>query len=368
MGEDDERAKIGRIPITIITGFAGSGKTTLILSLVPQLRAENPGYKLALIKNEIGDVNVDSQLAQAAEMAGSKELLGDCICCTNVGQIEDALASLDKENNPDRIIIETSGSAEPLKLVLEVNRLAKATKRYELDGVVSVIDAENWTGYASTSYTAKLQAKQTDLIVINKWEVLSERDFDIFLDRLGDLDVDTPQTKSDKGWISKEVLFGFDTKLARAWLTEDSKHNHSHSHDDQHKHTSEIECISVNMTSESPEASLDLKKLEGLLKAAPKDEVYRVKAIVYSSSYPKTSEGEEVPGEKHGRARRILNWSFGRWTWTSDSVDDSQAPVLRMSIFTAPYESNKWMKKVEQGSFISLDNGCEGHLEVKRVQ
>lgn len=69
----------GRIPLTVITGFAGSGKTTLILNLLPQLRAENPGYKLALIKNEIGDLNVDTQLAAAAEMAGGKELLGDCI-------------------------------------------------------------------------------------------------------------------------------------------------------------------------------------------------------------------------------------------------------------------------------------------------
>ena len=75
----------GRIPITIVTGFVGSGKTTLVLNLVPQLRAENPGYRIALIKNEIGDVNVDTQLAAAAEMTGSKELLGDCICCTNVG-------------------------------------------------------------------------------------------------------------------------------------------------------------------------------------------------------------------------------------------------------------------------------------------
>ena len=133
-----------RIPITIITGFAGSGKTTLILNLLPQLRAENPGYKLALIKNEIGDLNVDSQLAAAAEMSGSQELLGDCICCTNVGQIGHALATLDEECNPDRIIIETSGSAEPLKLVLEVNRLAKESGRWELDGIVSVIDAENW--------------------------------------------------------------------------------------------------------------------------------------------------------------------------------------------------------------------------------
>lgn len=360
-----------RIPITIITGFAGSGKTTLILKLLPQLRAKNPGYKLALIKNEIGDVAVDTELAAAAELSASKELLGACICCTNVGQIEESLEVLDRENHPDRIIIETSGSAEPLKLVLEVNRIAKATERYELDGIVSVIDAENWSGYASTSFTAKLQAKQTDLIVINKWESLSERDFDLFLDKLGDLDVDTPQTKSDKGWISHEILFGFDTKMARDWLKEE---NHVHGdgcgHEEGEHHSSEVECLSVTLASENKDAGVDLEKLEKMLRAAPKDEVYRIKAVLYTRSSPNTSDGDLVNREASGRSRYILNWSFGRWTWahSEDNNDDANAPVLRMSIFTAPYESTKWMNKVESGGFISPADGAHGELVVKKVQ
>ena len=359
-----------RIPITIITGFAGSGKTTLILNLIPQLRRENPGYKIALIKNEIGDLNVDTQLAAAAEMTGSKELLGDCICCTNVGQIEAALETLDRECDPDRIIIETSGSAEPLKLVLEVNRIGKATGRYELDGVVSVIDAENWGGYANTSYTARLQAKQTDLIVVNKWESLDERAYDLFLDRLGDLDVDTPQTKSDGGWISKEILFGFDPKMARAWAI-DGEHHNGHDHGHEHDHKSEVECISITLSGASEAAGVDLKKLESLLRTAPKDEVYRIKAVLYSNSPP-----EQANGLEHGangmsvRRRYILNWSFGRWTWMTDEVSEPSAPVLRMSVFTAQYESNKWMKRIESGDLIALaaPNAEETTLGVKRVQ
>ncbi|EMC91259.1 hypothetical protein BAUCODRAFT_152537 [Baudoinia panamericana UAMH 10762] len=353
-----------RLPITIVTGFAGSGKTTLILNLLPQLRAENPGYKLALIKNEIGDVAVDTQLAASAEMAGARELLGDCICCTNVGQIEDALATLDKECQPDRIIIETSGSAEPLKVVLEVNRVSKATGRYELDGIVSVIDAENWSGYASTSFTAKLQAKQTDCIIINKWESLSERAFDLFLDKLGDLDVDTPQIKSHKGFVSKELLFGFDPEMARSWMAE---HDHHHEHKHDH-HMGEMECISVTLSSTRADASVDISKLEQLLKTAPKDEVYRIKAVLFASASPRTSEGTQVNGETAGRFRYILNWSFGRWTWSHDAGNDSKAPTLRMSIFTAPHESNKWLKRIESGQYVALANGEDGNLDVKRVQ
>lgn len=157
------------IPITIITGFLGSGKTSLILNLIPQLRATNPDYKLALLKNEFGDLAIDSQLASSNAISGVREMLNGCICCNLVGQIGEALKELQDQVTPDRIIIETSGSAFPATLAMEINRIARQTGDYVLDGVVSVIDVENWEGYEDTSVTARLQAKYTDLIVFNKY-------------------------------------------------------------------------------------------------------------------------------------------------------------------------------------------------------
>ena len=92
------------IPITIITGFLGSGKTTLIINLIPQLPKD---YRLALLKNEFGDIAVDSQLATSSSISGVKELLNGCICCNLVGQLGDALQALRADVKPDRIIIET---------------------------------------------------------------------------------------------------------------------------------------------------------------------------------------------------------------------------------------------------------------------
>ncbi|EME80058.1 uncharacterized protein MYCFIDRAFT_155872 [Pseudocercospora fijiensis CIRAD86] len=370
MTNPEVKASASRTPITILTGFTGCGKTTLILNLIPQLRKQNPDYKLAMIKNEIGDVAVDSQLADSASMAATQELLGDCICCVNIGQIGEALKDLDTRVKPDRIIIETSGSAEPLKLVLEIKRLSDATGRYELDGIISVIDAENWAGYASKSFTAKLQAKQTDMIVINKWEALSERDYDNFLDKLGDLDVDTPQVKSDKGCLAKDLLFGFDAKLARPWLVEDTHshdHNHDHEHDDTEKHTSEVECVSVTLLSkDGTPACVDLATLESLLKAAPKDEVYRIKAVCYLSTVPQNANTGSTDSEAR-RMRYILNWSFGRWLWSRVDTKMNDSTVLRMSIFTAPYESTKWSKKANE--FVRLEGDVgNGELQVTRVQ
>jgi G3E family GTPase len=78
------------IPITIVTGFLGSGKTTILLNLIPQLPKT---YKLALLKNEFGDVAVDSQLASTQSISGVREMLNGCICCNLVGQLSDPTAS-----------------------------------------------------------------------------------------------------------------------------------------------------------------------------------------------------------------------------------------------------------------------------------
>src|SRR6201992_3175866 len=91
------------IPITIITGFLGSGKTTLILNLIPQLPKN---YRLALIKKEFGDVAIDSQMASAQAISGVRELLNGCICCNLVGSLGDALEQLRTEQKPDRIVVE----------------------------------------------------------------------------------------------------------------------------------------------------------------------------------------------------------------------------------------------------------------------
>lgn len=380
------------IPITIVTGFLGSGKTTLILNLIPQLRAANPAYKLALLKNEFGDLAVDSQLAASSAISGVQELLNGCICCNLVGQLGPALAELQTTVSPDRIIIETSGSAFPATLALEVNRLARETGGYILDGVVSVIDVENWQGYEDTSYTARIQARYTDLIVFNKWETAGEDRYEECLDRVGDLEVDIAKVKSNRGFVDMDIIFGVDGGLARQ-LTENDiakttaeknghAHNgdsngHAHDHHNGDTHQSEVEVLSIelqpthkdNTTAASTKISTD--KLIKLLSAAPKDEVYRIKAVATLSSPPRHSD-TDVPGPATSPAGRyILNWAFGRWTFTpvmaslEEHASSSEAP-LRMTMILARCESAKWKKRIEAGGWIAAEGG-DGELTVKRI-
>ena len=374
------------IPITIITGFLGSGKTTLLLNLIPQLRARNPSYRLALLKNEFGDVAVDSQLASSSAISGVQELLNGCICCNLVGQLGPALAELRSANlgsdgdrrPPDRIVVETSGSAFPATLAIEVNRVARETGgAYALDGVISVIDVENWAGYEDTSYTARIQARYTDLIVFNKWEACDERRFDECLDRVGDLEVDTPWVKSDRGRVPADVVFGIDGALARS-LTEDPEtgahaHPHGDGHGHSHDHQTEVEVLSVTLHG-GKDGAVDPAKLMALLKAAPKDEVYRIKAVLTTSSAVRNSGDDETAAAApdQSRNRYILNWAFGRWTFTpldpgAGEHESSREAALRMTLILARYESAKWKKKLEGNGWLELEGDHKGELSVTKI-
>jgi G3E family GTPase len=385
------------IPITIITGFLGSGKTStsnesleesesnctdefaaLILNLIPQLPKT---YKLALLKNEFGDVAVDSQLASAQAISGVQELLNGCICCNLVGQLSDALEQLANDITPDRIVIETSGSAFPATLAMEVNRLSRETRKYVLDGVMSVVDVENWKGYEDTSYTAKMQAKYTDLIVLNKWELVSERRLEDVEDAILALEVDppTPRSKSDKGWVDKNIIFGLDANMAKSFEKNDGHgHDHQHEHEHNHEHSSEVEVLSVTLDAPS-KAGVDMTKLLQLLEEPTKDSVYRIKGVLYASTPPKSSDGTPASNNNHevssGRARYILNWAFGRWTFTPVPLPTSSATSLpsngdrelRLTIVTARYESNQWQKRIKSSGFIAPQDGSESTLTVEKI-
>ncbi|KAH8693717.1 CobW domain protein [Talaromyces proteolyticus] len=361
------------IPITIITGFLGSGKTTLLLNLIPQLP---PTYRLALLKNEFGDVAIDSQLATTQSISGVRELLNGCICCNLVGQLGPALHQLRTSIQPDRIIIETSGSAFPATLAMEVNRLAREEYPgvFALDGVISVIDVENWAGYEDTSYTAKMQAKYTDMVVFNKWELVDERRFDVCLDRLADLELDppTPWVKSDRGRVERDVLLGIDGALMarggeellrREVQGEGHGHRHEHEHEHEHEHQSEVEVLSVTLKGDGAGAVLDVHAFAHLLHSASKEEVYRIKGIVRCAPATAPQGSDPALPTTAGTGVYILNWAFGRWTFTPASVEEGEA--ARLTFILARYESGKWKKRLEAGGLVKTVEG--GELVVQKL-
>lgn len=374
------------ISITIVTGFLGSGKTTLILNLIPQLPKH---YKLALLKNEFGDVAIDSQLASSSAISGVQELLNGCICCNLVGQLGEALETLRNDVVPNRIIIETSGSAFPATLAMEVNRLGRESGHYVLDGVITVIDVENWKGYEDTSYTAKLQARYTDLIVFNKWEHVNERKYEDCLDRVGDLELPIAHVKSNKGHVDQSVLLGLDSALVKNVTSLAETHRHDeHSNNHASDHQSEVEVLSVTLSSEEAKPrGVNLENLEKFLVSAPKDEIYRIKAIIKTTSCPPNpsdgSTDESKPPQDGLMADYILNWAFGRWTFTplkigpvneksgnpapSSNSSTAESNILRMTVILAQGEAGRWKARIESEGLIEQDGPSKkAKLKVER--
>jgi hypothetical protein len=144
-----------------------------------------------------------------------------------------------------------------------------------------------------------------------------------------------------------------------------------HEHGKEH-HQSEVEVLSVELKGE-PGAAVDASKLMAFLKSTPKDEVYRIKAVLTTSGTVKNSEEDvSVQAPSQPRNRYILNWAFGRWTFTPMGQDvaehaSSSESILRLTMILARYESTKWKKKLEAGGLLELEGTDRGDLRVTKV-
>ncbi|MFH1508851.1 MAG: GTP-binding protein [bacterium] len=271
------------IPITVFTGYLGSGKTTIILNLVKEMPQD---YKMAWLKNEFGDTKIDSEMAKEKNI-GTKEMINGCLCCVLVGKLGNALKEIAKNYNPKRIIIETSGSAYPAPIAWEIRRLSD---QFKLDAIITVIDAINFDGYKDKSYTAKMQTEYTDIILINKHEKVGEEKLDDVLDDVYEMNLITPKIKTDKGKIDPDLIFGIDTDLFSKKddvkiLAREKKEYHQES---------EVDLLEVRT-----DKSFNKDKLSELLKDLSKEYFYRIKGVV-----------------KIGDKFELLNCVFGRFDFT----------------------------------------------------
>jgi hypothetical protein len=154
------------------------------------------------------------------------------------------------------------------------------------------------------------------------------------------------------------------------------KHGDGCGHEQEHgkeHHQSEVEVLSVELKGEEG-AAVDAEKLMGFLKSTPKDEVYRIKAVLTAVGAVKNSDEDVavLASPQQSTNRYILNWAFGRWTFTpmGDGVAEhasSNDAILRMTVILARYESTKWKKRLEAGGRLELDGGDKGQLTVSKV-
>ncbi len=157
------------IPVTILTGFLGSGKTTLVNHIL----GSGHGLKVAVIVNEFGDISIDDKLI-SHQAQNIIELANGCICCTMQGDLLQAIHQVtDASNDIDYILLETSGLSDPLPVAASIltNEPADVVR---LDGIVTLVDAWNFDANLENAEVAFSQLVNTDLILINKVDLVEE--------------------------------------------------------------------------------------------------------------------------------------------------------------------------------------------------
>ena len=169
-GSSQSSSSDSRVPVTVVTGFLGSGKTTL----VNRILAEDHGRKIAVIINEFGEISVDGQLVLTDDQEDLVEFNNGCLCCTVRGDLVDTLAKLKDRADLDAILIETTGLADPAPVASTFFIADEIKSDTRLDSFVTLADAVNLDSNLDQSEEAQEQIAFADIILINKIDLVSK--------------------------------------------------------------------------------------------------------------------------------------------------------------------------------------------------
>jgi G3E family GTPase len=167
-------SEANRIPVTVLTGFLGSGKTTLLNRIL----TESHGQRIAVIENEFGEIGVDQELVINAEEE-IFEMNNGCICCTVRGDLIRILGNLiTRRDKFDRIVLETTGLANPGPVAQTFFVDEGMREEFALDGIVTMVDARHFDQQLADSEETRTQIAFADVIVLNKTDLVSSAELD----------------------------------------------------------------------------------------------------------------------------------------------------------------------------------------------
>ena len=292
--------QINQIPVTVITGFLGSGKTTLLSSILKKKEMQ----KTAVIINEFGKIGLDHALIEHTD-ENIVELQSGCICCTIQGDLNKTLIDLfDKMMNGkvssfNRILIETTGLANPVPIIHTLMSSIELIRIYSLDGVITVVDSINGEKTLDLHEESLKQLALAEKIILSKTDIVDKDEINSLIYRIKEINPVSQIVFSKFGNIPLEEIFGLGaydpykkSEDVKKWLAaekyKDKKHHHHH---DVNRHSENIRAFS--MMSEKPVNMIAFSFFRDMITAALGANLLRMKGIINIA-------GEERPAVIHG--------------------------------------------------------------------
>ncbi len=270
------------VAVNLLTGFLGSGKTTLLKHV---LEHGLDGRRVAIVMNEIGEVGIDGKVITGMKAVEKMvEVSNGCICCSISGQFQVAVREILANARPHLIVIESTGVADPAALAGQVREAG-----LHLDAVITVVDAAHIGRQLKEAEVASRQIEAADFLVLNKTDLVGERELARVEARLRRLNPRAVLRRSAHGRVDTDLLFGTSVGRIRQEIRD---HGHDHLRDDR---------IEAFVFQDEPGRLFDRRRFEGFLRRLPAA-CWRAKGIVLF-------EGETTPTLFHFTCGRVeLEW------------------------------------------------------------
>ena len=234
------------IPATILTGFLGSGKTTLLKRVL----SEAHGQKIAVIENEFGEENIDNDILVADTSEQIIQMNNGCVCCTIREDLRATLQDLAQKKRKgeldfERVVIETTGLADPGPVAQTFFMDDEIAESYLLDSILTLVDAKHANQQLDDRQEARRQVGFADQIFISKADLVSQEDLEALQHRLRHMNPRAPQKAVHFGEVALTEVFdlrGFNLNakldIDPDFLTEDDHAHHDHEHGENCDHPS----------------------------------------------------------------------------------------------------------------------------------
>lgn len=269
---------VPQIPVTILTGFLGAGKTTLLNRILK----EDHGHQIAVVENEFGEEDVDSTLLVQTDKEQIVQMSNGCICCTIRGDLSRVLTDLRHRREKgeiafNRVIIETTGVANPGPVAQTFFMDDAVAAFYRLDGVITLVDAKHGHLALDNEKEAQAQVGFADRIFLTKTDLVGEEDVQKMVSRLRQMNPRAPIEKVNMGEVEIDKVLDIEGFNLNDVLDIDpqflSDVGHHHHHGD--------EIGSFVFTSYTPFDPFRLERFWGIITQVYGPDLLRYKGVIY---------------------------------------------------------------------------------------